>query len=362
MPIDHDVAREQLQSAFEVAEDALFAESGVDLPPNQIVDAIDSVFASRTQAFRETLLGCIIARIQDKSINIRRPYVSQGDDAYNGRTLDERVVNPMLQERRIPSSRGPFLSVFRRSVEFNLGTRDGVRDKSAYDAFLAVIGFVEQTGDDDVLHSILGFLALRFVELREAATVPLTRIQRMSLEQIGELIARLLALPSGGRMPMYVVIAAFNAIDGHFNCGWDVRWQGINVSDAAAGSGGDIEIASDGSILLAAEVTERLVDRNRVVATFNSKIGPHGIEDYLFFVNSGDQSPDTIRQVRQYFAQGHAINFVVIADWIYAVLATLGSGGRARFIESLLELLELPDTPTAMKVNWNQCIDRIVSG
>ena len=111
MPIDYDRARVELRTAFQEAEDALV--SGVDLhtPSQQIVTAVRKLFSSGTQAFREAMLGCLLVRIQDKTVNIRRPYVSQGDDSYNGRTMDERVVNPLLQEKRIPSSRGPFLSV-----------------------------------------------------------------------------------------------------------------------------------------------------------------------------------------------------------------------------------------------------------
>ena len=236
-----------------------------------------------------------------------------------------------------------------------------MRDKTAFDAFLTTIEFIENTVEDDVLREALNFVAFLFVQLRESANVPLTRIQRMSLEQISDLTSRLLDIPSGGRLPVYGVVAAFDAIDRHFDLGWDIQWQGINVADSASGAGGDIIISSGNSVLLAAEVTERPIDRNRVVTTFNSKIGPQGIEDYLFFVHSDAQQPETTQQVRQYFAQGHEINFVAIANWIVSVLATIGSRGRSHFIDKFLELLELPDTPVAVRVAWNESIDWIVS-
>ena len=361
MPIDYRVARAELETAFDSAETTLLADQSVDAHDQHVAEAVDTVFSSNTQAFREVLLGCLLARIQDKAIDVRKPYVSQGNDAYNGRTLDERVVNPVLQEKRIPSSKGPFLSVFRRSVEFRFNTRDGVRDKSAFDALLAVIEFIENTDDNDLLREALNFVAFRFVQLREAANIPLTRIHRMSLEQISALTSRLLEVPSGGRLPVYSVVSTFHAIDRHFDLGWDIQWQGINVADSASGAGGDIVVTSNKSILLAAEVTERPIDRNRVVTTFNSKIGPQGIEDYLFFVHSDSQQPDTATQVRQYFAQGHEINFVAIANWIVSVLVTIGSRGRSHFVDKFLELLELPDTPVAVRVAWNESIDWIVS-
>ena len=361
MPIDYKDANDRLRTAFENAQVALLAGTDIGVPPPHIVNWLDTVFSSNTQAFREVLLGCVLARIQDETINIRKPYVSQGDDAFSGRTLDERVVNPILQEKRIPSSKGPFLSVFRRSVEFNQSTREGVRDKAAYDAFLGVIDFIDDTSEPQTLNQFLNFLAFRFIALREESTIPLARIQRMSLEQIGRLVSNLLQTPSGGRSPVYLIVATFKAIDKSLDLNWEIQWQGINVADSASGVGGDITISSGDMVLLAAEVTERTVDRNRVVATFNTKIGPHGIEDYLFFVTSKSQPPDVADQVKQYFAQGHEINFVVMQEWIFAVLAALGRRGRARFIDQLIELIDSPETPVALKVAWNEAIDLIVT-
>ena len=362
MPIEYESAKEVLRAAFDAAEVHLLSDNASPAPSMQFSADIDVVFGSRTQAFREVLLGCLLARIQDKDINVRMPYVSLGSSAYNGRTLDERVVNPTLQERRIPSSRGPFLSVFRRMVSFVPATREGLRDRTAYDAFLAIIDFVDNTEHDEELNAVLEYVAFQFLRLREAAGVPLTRVHRMSLEQIAQLSALLLDTPSGGRLPVYMVVATFQAISRRFTLSWDVRWQGINVADSASGVGGDIEVASEGSTILVAEVTERTVDRNRIVATFNSKVGPHGIMDYLYFVSDPTQPEDAMQQVRRYFAQGHEINFVVVAEWISAVLATLGSAGRLVYLEALLELIDRDDTPVAVKSAWNDNVSRIIAG
>ena len=294
-----------MEASFDRANTAFLSNTNVCPPLQEIGDPMNKLFSSTTQAFREVLLGCLLARISDKTINIRKPYVSQGSDAFNGRTLDERVVNPVLQQRRIPSSKGPFLSVFRRSVEFTNSTRDGVRDKLAYDAFLQLLEYIEGVADDETLIQALDSVTYRFVELREASNIPLTRIQRMSLSQVSDLVSQLLEIPSGGRLPMYIVVAAFQAVNEHFDLRWDIRWQGINVADSASGFGGDIVVSSGGITLIVAEITERLVDRNRVVTTFNNKIGPDSIEDYLFFVSSNDQPLDAVQQIRQYFAQGH---------------------------------------------------------
>jgi hypothetical protein len=158
-----------------------------------------------------------------------------------------------------------------------------------------------------------------------------------------------------------LVVATFNVIKEFFDLDWTIASQGINVADAASGAGGDITITSGGRIVMAVEVTERPVDRARVAATFNTKIAPAGIEDYLFFVRSSGVAPEARQQARQYFAQGHEVNFLEIKDWILMSLATMGRRGRASFNRALVGLLEAPDVPRTMKVAWNEQIAGLTS-
>ena len=361
MPIDYVLCRDLTENAFNQAEAELLSGERPESLFQTIDDALDVIFLSRTQAYREAFTGCILARFNDKSIDITKPYVSQGEEAFNGRTLDEQVVNPILQQRRIPASRGPYLSVFRRSVEFNLATREGVRDKRGYDAFLRLLAYTAAESDDETLLQLLQETAYRFVRIREDRDIPLNRIQRMSLSQTTSLVRHLLATPSGGRLPMLIVVAALQVVKETFNLDWDIAWEGINVADAASGLSGDIVVSRNGQTIIAAEVTEREVDRNRVVATFNNKIGPNPMDDYLFFVRSEAQNSEALQQVRQYFAQGHEINFVVVEDWVGALLATAGREGRSRFTTELLVLLGDPDVPTTLRVAWNDLTDRVIS-
>jgi len=360
MPVNYESATKLLEATFAEAESALLARATPEVS-EQFRSACEVLFGSPTQAYREVLLGCIVARIQDKTINIRQPYVSQGLHAFSGRTLDERAINPFLQAKRVPSSRGPYLSVFRRSVEYSPLTRDGLRDKEGYDALLTALGYVESVSEDRELLRTLRHLLYKFAQLREQASVPLTRLQRLSLEQYGLLIAGLLDTPSGGRFPVILVVATLNAIKEFFALDWVITWQGINVPDIVSGAGGDITITSGGNTMMAAEVTERPVDRSRIATTFNTKIAPAGIEDYLFFVKLSGVTPEAKRQAHQYFAAGHEVNFLEIKDWIIMCLATMGKRGRAVFNGELLNLLEAPDVPRTLKVAWNEQIQKVIS-
>jgi hypothetical protein len=359
-PIDYSAAKNLLEQGFIQVESQFLQGTYQQVDPS-LISHFDTIFQSRTQAYREVLLGCVVARFQDRAIDIHKPYINQGPDAYNGRTLDERVVNPFLHDKHIPCSRGPFLSAFRRNVRFETRTRQGLRDREGFNALLALIDYLAEENIESNLLTFLHYLLFRFLELRQEASIPLSRLQRISLEQFDELITGLLSTPSGGRFPVILVGATFTAIKETFGLSWEIETQGINVANGASGVSGDITIKSGDSILLAAEITERPVDRNRIVATFNTKIAPQGIEDYLFFVRRSAVEGDALRQAHQYFSQGHEVNFLEIKDWIIMTLTTLGKRGRAKFNSILLDRLSTEDVPSSLKVAWNDHIARITS-
>jgi hypothetical protein len=158
-----------------------------------------------------------------------------------------------------------------------------------------------------------------------------------------------------------LVLATFRAIKDYFRPDWEIEYQGISVADAAAGAGGDITVRSAGQVVLSAEVTERPIDLNRVAATFNTKIAPNGIEDYLFFVRLVGVAPEATVQARQYFTQGYEVSFLEIRQWILMTLATIGPRGRDAFSRNMITLIDAPDMPRAVKVGWNEQIERLVA-
>jgi SacI restriction endonuclease len=240
--IDYKSARELLNAEFSEVERMALEGQGQPKIRGSISKLFDSIFESSTQAYREVFLGCILARLSDRNIDLTKPYVNQGEDAYNGRTLDETVVNPFLHEKRIPSSKGPFLAAFRRSVRFDEATREGLRDKEGYSALLRLIEGLSKADKEGELRGVLRYTLFRFIALRTASEIPLSRLQRISLEQYGQLIDGLLNTASGGRFPMMLVEATFTAINRVFNLDWEIDVQGINVADKQSGAGADITI------------------------------------------------------------------------------------------------------------------------
>jgi hypothetical protein len=147
----------------------------------------------------------------------------------------------------------------------------------------------------------------------------------------------------------------------HFGLTWEIESQGINEADSARGAGGDITIRNASKIVLVAEITERIVDKSRVISTFNTKISPDSIEDYIFFVNTASAHEPAIAQAQQYFAQGSEVNFVDIKTWLNMSLVTMGKRGRSEFNAQLRTLLDSDDTPRSIKVAWNQLVEKMTS-
>lgn len=358
--LDYGKAKTELARLFALAEADAAAKAPQSVP-GAAKDAADTLFSSSVQSLREALLGCGLARLLDRSINIREPYVAQGQSAFNGRTLDEQVINPYLKDKQVPSSKGPYLASFRRQVRFDEKTGEGQRDKKAYAAMLAFISELEAATSAEEVEPLVRHLLLRFVELRDKSRVPLSRVNRLSLEQQGRLIRRLLETRSGGRFPVLLSVAMFVALKSRFALPWNIEWQGINSADAASGVGGDITIREQatGDFVFAVEVTERTISRERVVSTFSSKIAPNRIADYLFFYTAAAPEPDARTAAHQYFAQGHDISFLNVTAWLESCLGTIGPAGRAVFTDAFVDLLDEQDIPSDMKVRWNEFIHQI---
>lgn len=323
-------------------------------------EALDIVFESKTQSYREVLLGCALVHIINPTVNIRLPYVKQGTDAFNGRTLDEQVINPFLMSKQIPCSKGPYLATFRRNVKLDESTRSGLRDQHGYDAMLVMLAAIEAADSEDIRKAFLSCLLKRFIILREKSNIQLAGIARMSVEQYQVFLDTLLHNQSGGLLPMLVTVAAFQTINDQYSCGWDISYQGINAADGATGAPGDITILNNGQIVKAIEVTERPINETRVVTTFNTKIAINDVKDYLFVYTSIPPEEGSYNVAKVYFAQGYDINFIKLSNFVLSTFIAGNVETRQRFTDHMLALLRQDSVPAAVKTAWNDSLQEII--
>ena len=357
--INYTAARDLLATAFSEAEAAFAADTPPTVSPS-VAQAIDRLLSSSTQAYREVVIGCALARILDEHIDIRLPYVNKGASAYSGRTLDEQVVNPFLHEHEVPCTKGAFLSVFRRSVNFSPETREGLRDKDGFDRLLIFVDKL-MAADPSTAENYLRCLLYGLVKLRDSSAVKLLHVKRLSVAQYEILISGLLQVKSGGRFPVLLAVAMFQTLIQCFSLKWELEWQEINVADRASDVGGDITVKAGEDIVLAVEITERQIDKARILSTFTTKILRHGISDYLFFFARTPPTQEAALLARQYLAQGHDISFLPVKEWLISTLGTIVPGCRAKFTMNFLSLLGRVDVPTSLKLAWNEHIRQLLA-
>lgn len=356
--IDYTRIRVLLENCFQITTTS-FPKEAQEIMVN-LRDALDTIFDSNTQSYREVLLGCALIHILYPEINIRLPYVKQGVDAFNGRTLDEQVINPFLMSKQIPCSKGPYLATFRRNVKLDESTRDGLRDKTGYDAMLEVLGAIEHSRDESS-KAILMCLLQKFIELREKSDIQLVSVVRLSVEQYRHFLDTLLHNQSGGLIPMLVTEAIFQTINCQYGCGWDIVRQGINTADGATGAAGDVTIFQNEKIVKAIEVTERPISQARVVTTFNTKIATSNVKDYLFIYTSIIPENGAYIAANTYFAQGYDINFVKLSNFVIATFISGNANTREIFMNKMLELLRHNDIPAVVKTAWNDALQSTIS-
>lgn len=354
--LDLALAKSHLAEVFEEAERRFLLGDRIT---SNISDDLIRVFSSASQSYREALLGCVLARSIDHEINPLHPYIDQSDAAFSGRTLDEKVVNPELQKRRIPASRGPYLAVFRRNVKFVAATVEGLRDKDGYEAFLRILESVTKANAAD-LQTMLLEVAQRFISAREENDVPLARVRVLPQVAVRSFLGGLVRRQSGGRLPVFVAASVASAVTRTLGLEIVVETQGINVADAARGVAGDLVVRRGSEIILAAEVTERPLDSDRILATHTTKIVPLNLSDYTFLTTNGTVG-DITQSLKRLAILGHDVAICDLAEWASHILAFGGARSRAQFLDEMIERLSGPDVPKSVKLAWNDEIAQLAT-
>jgi hypothetical protein len=288
----------------------------------------------------------------DPLIDLTLPATEHGDDSFSGRTLADKTITPLMRAKGIPVSASPYLSALRGGAKFIKGGEPRIqRDKKGFEALVRAVAYLQGL-DKESRQTFLKDLLHRFIILRESSDIALTRTAKPNLHQLETLIAGLIKIKSGGRFPAFLTTALFQMLNDCHDLGWTVEFQGINVADKFSGAVGDITISKDGTVLLGIEVTERAIDKGRVTLTFDQKVSPSALPDYLF-VTTAKPDDDAMAAARSYTTVGHEMNFVSIGPWLVSNLSVVGPRCRAIFLEKMLALMSAPGVSVDLKKAWN---------
>ncbi len=242
------------------------------------------------------LMSCLLGKLHNPGVDPRKPYTEiGGNDSFSGRTYDERFLTKFINEHRLPvNPTTAFLTPTLRNIDHPLTTDRALvgRPRDLYKKTLELLEDVaEQRIAADVLfvETVRVLLLLRDEKLARMASL-LGALERtegalpLSSEAIVTLINQHLACKNASRLPVLVVVAAYESAGTRLAESM-LPLNSHNAADLQTGSLGDVEIClvGDDSVVTAYEMKMKRVTQDDIDAAA-AKIAraANRIHNYLF--------------------------------------------------------------------------------
>lgn len=243
------------------------------------------------------LIACALAKIDDPSIDIRKPYTEIGDkDAFSGRKYDEKYVSQFILKYSLPCNlTTAFLTPALRNGNTMLlpGMNLSGRPPELYQAALQLLTDVHagKTTAQDLLKEVIRQLVLlrdEQINRMESLLAGLRSTRNntaLSAEAILHLIEQHLSCKGSSRLPVIIVAAAYHTVSAYIQ--ETIRpLEAHNAADSQTDSIGDVQvtlIASE-NIISCYEMKTREVTTGDIDSVIREKLSGsrHRVDHYVF--------------------------------------------------------------------------------
>ena len=291
---------------------------------SRVVNDIEFVCRCSNQAGTRFLLACLVAKLSDSTLDIRKPYTEIGGTGiYSGRHYDEAYVAPFVFKHGLPvnpttSFLTPAFRTNKTTIEPGVGLVG--RPKKLYAVIVALITVVYDgtLKAENTLAEIIRWLLIIRAERKQRIETLFASLKGTAqdlyipAENIVTLMIQHMALPKSARLPVLVVAAAYTAAQEHLG-ERHLPLQGHNAADKQTGALGDIEIAlkDDGDVVTVYEMkAKRVMLEDIEIAVQKLATTSQSIDNYIFITT------DKIdEEVKEYAATMHArigVEFVIL--------------------------------------------------
>ena len=208
------------------------------------------------RACARALLACLVAKIHQPEVDIRKPYTEIDDiDTYSGRHYDEQYVALFIATHELPCRRTTaFLTPAFRNRDEVLTRHTSMvgRPQQLYEHFLALLDDVAQQRIKP--EALLNEIVRQLINLRDEQNTRLASLlgslklsdpSLLSVESIVNIIWNHLSQPYSSRLPVLAIFAIYKTIESKLN-ERIVPLQAHNAADSQTDSLGDVEIANAG--------------------------------------------------------------------------------------------------------------------
>jgi hypothetical protein len=303
------------------------ASKSIDRPlvrDRQAVSDIEFVCRCSNQAGARFLMACLVAKLSDPALDIRKPYTEIGGAGiYSGRRYDETYVAPFAFRHNLPVN--PTTSFLTPAFRTNKtviepGVELVSKPKKLYAIIVALITAIHggQLKAGDVLAEIIRWLLIIRGERKQrmetlfASLKTTAQDSALPAESIVTLVTQHMALPKSARLPVLIVAAAYQAAQEHLG-ERHLPLQGHNAADKQTGALGDIEIVlkDDDDVVTVYEMKAKRVTLEDIeIAVQKLAATGQRIDNYIFITT--DRIDD---EVKEYASSLHArvgVEFVVL--------------------------------------------------
>jgi len=239
------------------------------------------------------LMSCLLAKIYDSKIDIRKPYTEiSGKDTYSGRFYDEKYIDLLVHKYNLPCNpTTAFLTPAFRNLDRAL-TADLVlvgRPREIYEFTLKILAEVHNQSETviNVLKEIIRFLLIikkedeqrmeqLIADLKQTDTLPL------SSEKIIALLKQHLSCKHSSRLPVLIVASAYQTVKDQIG-ETNKMLKAHTAADKQTGSLGDIEIilTNENKIVTCYEMKDKKVMKTDIDVALQ-KLLENKVDNYIF--------------------------------------------------------------------------------
>lgn len=312
-----------LDQHYEIAKNHLSESFIIDLDIRDKISDISTNSANR--ACVRFLISCLLAKIDNSKLDIRKPYTEIGSsDCYSGRVIDEKYVNPFIHEKNLPcNSTTAFLTpAFRNITSILLPDREMAgTPKRIYKYTLQILDDVEngRLSETAVLSEVLRDLINLKLEKDSRLSSLLKEVvstkenKPLSSEQIVELIETHIKYPKSSRIPVLVVAAAYVASSEYLH-EQSLPLEGHNAADKQTKSLGDIEVTlvNDENIVTCYEMKARSVSKEDVDDALKKVLERGTTLDNYIIVTTFPIEKEVLNYCRTLYDLTEGIEFMVL--------------------------------------------------
>ena len=250
---------------------------------------------STNRAAIRLLMSCLLAKIHQPRVDIRKPYTEiGGDDSFSGRTYDEKYLSDFINKYQLPcNSTTAFLTPALRNINKTLTLNTDLvgRPRDVYKDILFLLDAIQKR---KIKAEVMFLDCIRILitiknENTERLKTLMSGLQvsrdesHLSVEDIINLLTQHLACKKSSRLSVLIIAAAYKIAEKYLNQKV-LSLKPHNAADKQTNAFGDVEITlvDDDNVVTCYEMKTKEVTENDLHIALEKIKRSSSMDNYIF--------------------------------------------------------------------------------